>query len=401
MAMLIHLAMIITVAMVTHMEPHSAPFIKAEFRAERFVNELLSAHGWRVQRAPDIGPYEADFIARKGGQAFVVEVKAFSEGRPDRVIPLLSHAILEAQAYARAQGQVRPLAIVHVGHASPSLLKHIEVFAHSYANDVAVGIVSDNGLRHFIGGALEALNAEAEWGRSGPARSAGRSPRLFSDLNQWMLKVLLAPEIPEHLLAAPRGEYRNVSELAKAAHVSVMSAFRFVQLLRDEGFLDDESRHLRVVRRPELFRRWQADALRAAPNEIPMQFLLRGRIDEQILRQASEGRASLALFSAAEALKMGHVSGVPPYLYVRKLSPLSAKEWPALPAPAGARPDFVLREAPAPESVFRGAVHVGEVSVCDVLQVWLDVSAHSSRGQEQADFILRKVLSSVIEGASR
>src|SRR6266542_4079636 len=52
---------------------------------------------------------------------------------------------------------------------------------------------------------------------------------LFSDLNQWMLKVLLAPRIPSDLLCAPRDDYRNPSQLAAASNVSVMSAFRFVR----------------------------------------------------------------------------------------------------------------------------------------------------------------------------
>ena len=70
---------------------------------------------------------------------------------------------------------------------------------------------------------------------------------LFSDLNQWMLKVLLAPEIPEHLLSAPRGEYRNASELAAAARVSKMSAHRFVQQLQERGYLEASSRRLVLV----------------------------------------------------------------------------------------------------------------------------------------------------------
>ena len=52
-----------------------------------------------------------------------------------------------------------------------------------------------------------------------------------------MRKVLLAPELPDALLNAPRGQYRNASQLAGAAHVSVMSAFRLVQQLQEGGYL--------------------------------------------------------------------------------------------------------------------------------------------------------------------
>jgi len=58
----------------------------------------------------------------------------------------------------------------------------------------------------------------------------------FFDLNQWILKILLSKEIPESMLFAPRGRYGNASQLAAAARVSVMSAFRFVRQLSEEGF---------------------------------------------------------------------------------------------------------------------------------------------------------------------
>lgn len=39
-----------------------------------------------------------------------------------------------------------------------------------------------------------------------------------------------------------------------------------------------------------------------------------------------------------------------------------------------------------------------DVACCDVLQVWLDVAAHPSRGEQQAELIYRKVLRPVVEG---
>jgi hypothetical protein len=38
------------------------------------------------------------------------------------------------------------------------------------------------------------------------------------------------------------------------------------------------------------------------------------------------------------------------------------------------------------------------MAASDVLQVWVDVAAHPSRGREQADLIRKGVLRSVIEG---
>lgn len=401
MAVLINMAVVTTMAMVKRivMMPMSlAPSPRRGQQAEDLAAQLFSAHGWKVKRALAVGPYKADLLIRKGRRVFVVEVKAFSEGRPDRIVPLLSHAILQAQAYALPL-KAKPMAVIYVREASPSLISQVGLFSKDFASDVAVGIISEDGVEYFSGEGLEELNVDPNRVRRSLARSPAPVARLFSDLNQWMLKVLLAPEIPEPMLRAPRGRYRNVSELAKAARVSMMSAFRFHRQLRAEGFLDESSGHINLVRRPELFRRWQVDAHRYLSRELPMRFLIRGHIDKQVRQFASNHDRCVALFAAADALKLGHVSGVPPYIYVRKLSPRPLRDWNDLvPIAAGERPDLIVRQAPAPESIFRGMADEDGLGFCDVLQVWLDVSAHPARGEEQAALIYRKVLKPVVEG---
>ena len=74
---------------------------------------------------------------------------------------------------------------------------------------------------------------------------------LFSDLNQWILKILFSEESPESMLSAPRGRPEKASQLAAAARVSVMSAFRFVRQLSEDGFLEDKGL-LRLVRIEDL-----------------------------------------------------------------------------------------------------------------------------------------------------
>jgi hypothetical protein len=93
------------------------------------------------------------------------------------------------------------------------------------------------------------------------------------------------------------------------------------------------------------------------------------------------------------------VKGVPPYVYVPRLPRLDRDAWKELmPASPGEPLDLILKKPWAPQSVFRGAVHLDGMAVSDVLQVWLDVSAHPSRGEEQAELIHRKILGDIIEG---
>jgi hypothetical protein len=298
-------------------------------------------------------------------------------------------------------GKHAALAVVAAPHIVPRVAGHILNFAQQYAPDAAAGVIDFEGLRAFRGPHLDNLNAEGR-GASSEERSQRNQPQVFSDLNQWMLKVLLAPELPDELLSAPRGRYRNASQLARAANVSVMSAFRFVQQLQREGYLHESNAYLTLVRREDLFRRWQGAALRRI-SEVPMRFLLRGRDSRAALkRMLDSGRACLALFAAADELGFGFVRGLPPYIYVRRLGVSSLSAWKNLvPTEPGEPPDVIVRQAPAPESVFRAVVRPRGVAACDIAQVWLDVSAHPSRGPEQADLIRNRVLERLIQGSNR
>jgi hypothetical protein len=137
--------------------------------------------------------------------------------------------------------------------------------------------------------------------------------------------------------------------------------------------------------------------------EMPMRFLIKGAAQQQVDRLLASHREAvcLGLFAAADALQLGHVSGVPPYIYVAKLPQLGDKKWNGLIAFPNEVPDLILRQAPSPNSIFRGAVHRGDVTVSDVIQTWLDVSNHPSRGEEQADVIYQNVLRSLIASDPR
>ncbi len=389
---------------------------------EQRVADLLRRAGWKVRRQPSVGDLRADLLAQRGGHSYVVEVKSAPDGRRDRLLPLLAQAILQARAFAeRSPEPVAPLAIVGAERVSEALVGDLERFVQQYAPDAAVGLVDMEGFQWFRGPGLDpAMNAPR--GRA-ERRLRVRAPQgavshLFSDLNQWMLKVLLAPRIAPDLLHAPRGEYRNASQLAAAASVSVMSAFRFVRQLRLEGFLDESSSVLSLVRLDDLLRRWQAESLRPA-RDVPLRWILRGDPARQLhdalrasvsasvapparsRRAAPSPRRCLGLFAAADALGLGFVHGVAPFVYFERLEPDALDRLGlSLEAP-GDSPDVYVRVPAARESVFRAAVRHDGVPVSDAVQVWLDAGAYPSRGAEQADLIYRRVLRPLQEKARR
>lgn len=362
--------------------------------AESRLAALFEKAGWHVRFHPsDPGP---DLVVRRKGIEYAVEIKSAPEGRSDRLVPLFAQAVLQA-AHAASQKAV-PLAVVAAPSISSRAAQQVMAFAERYAPDAAAGVIDFEGFALFRGPHLEEMNAPGQDLPVSVRQSVRDSGQFFSDLNQWMLKVLLAPELPDALLASPRGQYRNASQLARAANVSVMSAFRFVQQLEREGYQHESAPYLHLVRREDLFNRWQALPARS-PREVPMRFLLPGDRQAQLRKMLAGGRACLALFAAADALKVGFVRGVPPYVYVQRIQPANLAAWRNLrPCAPGESPDVIVRQAPAPQSVFRGLVRPDGMAACDVLQVWVDVAAHPSRGREQADIIRKRVLNCVIEG---
>src|SRR5215469_14827174 len=181
--------------------PSHQPSRVSEF--DKLLTRTLQNAGWQVKqsRRSDFG---VGIEARQGKNIYVFQFKVLSESRKDRAIPLISQAILEAQrAAAQILGHAIPVAVLASDHISDSLSEHVKDFALRHAPDVGVGIIDNRGLRRFAGHGLEALNRQRSRVIEDPPKPVS-SGNLFSDLNQWMLKILLSRTIPESLLAAPR-----------------------------------------------------------------------------------------------------------------------------------------------------------------------------------------------------
>jgi hypothetical protein len=393
---------------------------QSEAQLERLVADLFRENGWKILVQPGREENRPDLIAERSGKRYVLEIKRASEGRKDRIIPLLSQAVLEVEhSAASLSGKPLPVAIVVANYIPESVAEHAKKFIREHAPEVGFGFVDFEGFRSFAGQGLEGLSAERLQGSSvASPKLRSRSPQLFSDLNQWMLKVLLAPAIPDSCLAAPRQHYQGASQLAEGAGVSVMSAFRFVEQFSKEGFLERGPDQLRLVRLRELMDRWLAASQRRVL-DIPMRWILRkgkGALADALRSYMSAGeslrgklrkpeaqfvsrrtRACLGLFAAAEALGLGFVHGLQPYVYLERMNQDALESLGLSANGAEEHPDVYIRIPGNREVVFRGAVVKDGVPVSDIVQVWLDVAHHPSRGREQADLIWRRILAPALE----
>src|SRR4051812_16795870 len=128
------MAMRIIVATRTDIMPAAA-----EHDFNRLLTEAFRRASWRVsQPRPEKG-LQPDLIVEGRGSKYVVEVKRSSEGRRDRVIPLLSQAILEAEAHARQfpDGAI-PVAVVGAEHIAPTMVDSVHSFIARVAPQAAV-----------------------------------------------------------------------------------------------------------------------------------------------------------------------------------------------------------------------------------------------------------------------
>jgi hypothetical protein len=369
--------------------------------------EIFEQDGWWVKREALIADRGSNLAILRGNLSYTVALKISSEGRRDRLVALLSQAILEARAdVSVSPGKPNPLAVIAAPSIPRSTADELIDFRSKVAADVAVGIFDQEGLRRFSGEGLENLIAA-------PPRSARRrklrvpeSANLFSDLNQWLLKVLLSPLISADLITAPIGEYRNASELAEAAEVSVMSAFRFVRQLRQDGFLDDDTEILRLVHRQELMRRWQAAYLRPI-TEMPLVWndLVRNEQQVPAALRALNGEpwlesaplACLGLSAAAKCLGFEPAQRVPPGFYLESLDREVLGRMGLSPDRAEFKPDLFVRQPVLRKSVFRAAVTRDGVLVSDIIQIWLDITSPPARDVELADEIRQRALAEIFE----
>jgi hypothetical protein len=383
-----------------------------------FVERLRSVFkqaGWRVaQRKTD----EATLRVTRGETRYVVILLVASEARGILLESLLANAMIRAGALAGNGWQT--LALVGAPSISDRQASELAAYAARYLPGRAYGLVDDRERLNLVGANLEGLSVAPTSNRfrvhNGPTAQLERPFDLFSDKNQWALKVLLASHVDGGLLAAQRRTIAGVSQLAQAAEISAPTASRLIRHLKSNGNLALGRQSLELVRLEALLAAWQAAAqrpcreIKARPifygsDHLPRLLVaLRAYAGKRIIDgnpaepiQWRDGqRACLGLFAACDQLGLGFVTGVPAHIYLESFEDTVLDELGLRPAEQGEPTTVVLREPRWPETVFRGAVMVNGVPVADIVQCWLDVAAHPARGIEQATVIWDRVIHNLI-----
>lgn len=353
------------------------------------LQQFLKKSGWRQKK---------ELWSSPTGTYRVHEEDA--PGTWDRSLaPFLAKAILHARS--STPPNVEAVAALEVKRATSLTDERLERFVA----EVAPGqswILFDKQGRVFphVSSAPNLRNVAAHQPIVEPVAPSPRSrTTLFTDLNQWMLKVLLAPHLPEKLLTAPRRSIRNASALAEVADVSTAVAARFVQALDAENQLDTRFGDLRIARPLELLTQWRDRMSHPARLEVGAVFA-RGPIDLRALADTSSLSARsqsqrpplvLRLHTACDVLGLGHVSGAQPMAWAASLDAPFLESLGLVVDATSSRVDLGLAMPRFPESIYRAVPGMGAPAT-DIIQCWLETSHYRLRGQEQADFLWRRVL---------
>lgn len=374
-----------------------------------FLRKVLEEHNFSLKRA-DYRNLRSNWRGSRlrlgrDDRTFAAVVH-FGNGRADRLVPKLALSILEARNYAEEIGQgAEPMAIVLLDALTGPLVEIANDVVDQLAPECAVAVIGLDGSVSFDVPGCESIDKIAEVKGRRPFSSTHSAVNLFSDANQWMLKMLFAEHLPPGLINAPQTRYRSGRQLGDEAGVSHVSSNRFLSLLKKEGFLDSSADYLRLMNHKQLLLRWR-EAANNSKKEIPARFMFPAAAASEMtkLLKKNQGEVCLGLFAAADMLQIGHVSGVAPYLYVPKLMQVALGDgtWRGVvPTQSGERTDLYIRQAPFPTSIFKAMVVSDDKACTDVIQTWLDVSYHPARGQEQANLIYDQFLRPIVEGISQ
>jgi len=208
---------------------------------------------------------------------------------------------------------------------------------------------------------------------------------LFTAKAGRILRVLLTPPLRAW----------KVTELAKAAGVSLGQVSNVRKLLLDREWAMVSEAGLRLSKPEELARAWQ-DSYKQRPHSRETSYtLLHGEAFENAMRAAlAEARrgahAVLASYSAARWLAP-YARQATQFFYADKHGAEILKRHLQL-QPVSRGENVVLLE-PQEDDVFAGRVEAAPGIWCSgLVQTWLDLSAGGERGDEAAEYLLQEKL---------
>lgn len=352
------------------------------------------ALGWRWrEHSASGGP---DGVLPIQGRRYAVALRTARAARGPHMEALLADCALRAQSHACRMGDAEPLPVVFAPRLSAAMLERLERYADEFLPGFHWGALDERGAWHFPGLGVSKPPLRARRHPRPVGRPAPKAPSPFSDLGQWLAKVLLADRVPPRWLTAPRERPSSLRELSALAGVSLHTAARWSSAMRSLGFLDaaeDAPAEPFLMHRVVEFLELWSSALR--PRRVVEQRVrsLAGEsFEEAVARLAqSDADPTLGLHAACDRLGVGIVSGAPKHVYLQDWDADLLARCALSPVSSGGDWLLALRQPSAPESLLRGRLSVDGVWCADLVQCYVDLLHHPVRGPEQAAAIRNRL----------
>ena len=232
-----------------------------ETEAEKILKEVFSSHVKRLRKGP------GDFVAKARNKQLIVEVKASQSPRISELEGKLVLALLQLLRHSVKEEEC----VVMIGFpkVGPKILGHTKAFMANYAPQAGWCLFDLSGTYHFemySQGIAKSVAAFKEHRHALPTSPGS----LFSDLNCWMLKILLMHDVSPTYWGGPAVQIRSPSELCTIAKVSSEKAYSFLRALRASGFIQEDHSAIKIIRRQELLRTWMRHQVTYPQRFVPV-----------------------------------------------------------------------------------------------------------------------------------
>lgn len=309
--------------------------------------------------------------------------------RIDDVLGALARAVLEAHSAVESAGGL-PVAAVRVIRLGERMAGQAAEFMRQHAPNTAWALVDRAGGVHLE---VPRLGVSVHQPAPQPEEPTVEQPALFTDLHQWLLKVLLLQHAPDDLWAGPRVGLASIPNLAQAARVSLRKAYQCVEALERHGFLRRRHRRVALVRHGALVEAWFAHHQLQPVRTWPVRCLFGGVALADLLATDRLPHDAFVVGGFAACQRMGLLHAQGGRLEVHALvAPDQALEAWEVERCELRDADAVLLLSQGREAIRRGVHIVGGAPVVDPLQAALDVVRHEARGREQALFLKDRLL---------
>jgi hypothetical protein len=348
-------------------------------------------------------PREPDAVFKRAGRAsLMVEARVINAYRSLEFRALVGDAILRSR-HGSSGGKGPFLLAVLMSRMSPMAVRDLHEYSQRYMPVLNWFLMDELGqAKACLDGEEESFSLPDALRKEADGSRRMAQGNVFSPKNQWLLKILLLAGVDRRYWGGPDRPPRSISELAEVSGVSQPSVSSFVMRAERAGFLKRSAGGFHILRRDEMLDEWFYALKHRGPHEIGLRFLYGDEPGDRFVdgirdycRKAGKDGSGPALVVghhlACQLMKLGRSNVRFARIYANRpvAEVLSALD---LVRSESAEPQLSLVVPPVMQPVLAGHVVCEGIPVCDILQCYLDVRSSLARGNEQAEFILQKIL---------